>query len=800
MFPFLEISVRARLQEGWIKAKKTVIELNIFKQEESNDRQIQYQRNATRVYLLLIIISVGIFAEYNLINTTLHRENIPDPSESAYQKLEKTYPSGVSCPCSLISISYSTFVTIKPEYHQLCSSYLISSTWIQYVYSGVANAIYILDFRFLANSHFQTLAMLCQQAKQTIDDNLAIFLQTQMVSSQVISQQSLESEIGARIDDWKLTLKSQFVRTIALILNTTLTNQLMNRLNIFFQSNVGGKKLIIEPRLYGTCNCAFDATCRTPMAIYQYDEQSNRYPVYTIPNFYLGCYLFDTLLLSTLECFYNESCMLGLDQFLDSSLRASLEFPALNDYHNSSTETIQMIVDDLMVVYWSSNISYTTYYSTCAPKSCRIEYNGRNTLFTVITIVLGISGGLSIGFKMLTLVILRLIEKLLNTNLALTISLHSIKRYLSCGDEKRMTNRFHFILVAITLAILYFSFTFSPRLVIVETKTPSLEVYERLAREHPDSLRCSCSQISIKYQSILNITTSFHPVCARNLIQELWIAYLLSNTDALGNLSRAYGYAGAAQVQGIGSVCKLCRDTVRDSVSQFLSSHMINTELFSSTVLSKRIQTTISDHRVTMPQLFINTFSLIREAMVTNKFMTTYSTNWIFSVPSDIAYGDVVHTVPVEYNGCNCGLSSECITDLSGVKIGCYIVEAMLRSTLECLYDQECIDKTHIVKPLNASVDLSRFPPNSTFRSVVDELMIENLTYDLSYVDYFSQCAPSSCIYSYVGKSNLIEGLTLLISLYGGLVIICRLIAVVLVKLLPCRSPRIESVPNEWHN
>ena len=797
----LRILVLTRLKQLKGTIKKLVIELNVFKRHQSTDRQTLYQRYATRLYLFLVFVAVGLVAQYNLINTTLHRETVLNPSESTYNKLEQTHSSGVSCPCSLISIPYSAFITIEPLYHQVCSSYLVSSTWIDYTYSGFAQAIYVYDYRFTASTQFRTLAMLCEQSRQTINDSLSIFLQTQLITSQVIPQQSLESEIYARIEDWKSSMISQFNHTIQLISASTLTNQLLNRLNIYFHTNVPQGKMIIEPRHYDDCSCAYTGTCRVSLGIYTYDDETDdRYKIVEVTNFYLGCYLLDALLLSTLECFYNQSCMMALDQYLDSLLRYNLTFPALDANVSPPDETIQSIIDHLTVVNWTSVVSYSHYYAKCAPSSCKIEYNGQNTVFIVITILLGICGGLSFGLKIFILIVLRLIEKFFETKFSFKVSCHSLKRCLTYADEKTMTNRLHFILLIITLGILYLTFALKPTMVIVETKTPSLAIYEDLARRHGDSLRCSCSEISIEYQFFLNITSTFHPLCTKNFAKGLWLVYLLINPILYRNVSVTYAYAGMGQLNALNSLCAICQDVVQNSLSQFLSSHLINAELLSPSALSQRIQTTINDQRIIMPKLFINIFSLIREMTIANRFMTTFSTNWIFSVPSDARDGDLAHTIPMIYDECNCALSSKCMTDLYGLKIGCYVVEALFQSTFQCLYDQTCIDATRTVQALDIHNDPSRFPVNSTFEVVVNELMIENLTHGLSYAEYFTRCAPSSCVYSYTGTSNLVDGLTILISLYGGLVIICRVIAVILAKLLPCRSTKVEPVQNTWDN
>ncbi len=54
----------------------------------------------------------------------------------------------------------------------------------------------------------------------------------------------------------------------------------------------------------------------------------------------------------------------------------------------------------------------------------------------------------------------------------------------------------------------------------------------------------------------------------------------------------------------------------------------------------------------------------------------------------------------------------------------------------------------------------------------------------MNYVKYFHQCAPSRCTYTTTDKINLSYAVTLFISLYGGLIIIFRLISSFLVNIL----------------
>ncbi|CAF1314945.1 unnamed protein product [Adineta steineri] len=173
--------------------------------------------------------------------------------------------------------------------------------------------------------------------------------------------------------------------------------------------------------------------------------------------------------------------------------------------------------------------------------------------------------------------------------------------------------------------------------------------------------------------------------------------------------------------------------------------------------------------------------------------MNTYGSSWIFADPSDniSTPGYTVHTIPVVEQGCDCGLTPKCTKEFFGIKYGCYVTEAFSQLPMACLYDAKCVDKSGNNNSLSNPGNSSRFSINTTYEALLSELMVENLIHDLDYEIYFSKCKPSLCIYK---KSNFKEGIIELISLYGGVAIICRLIAVILVKLIRRRSVEITPV------
>ncbi|CAF4107702.1 unnamed protein product, partial [Adineta steineri] len=159
------LTFRERLRLLKPALKKVIVELNTFQYFPHNDRQLQYQRYATRLYIFLIIISVTILAGYNLMDTSIHRHTVTNPSESQYLILEEDNPTDLICKCANISVSYSSFITIQPQLHQVCLSYLIKPEWMMHSDSQSWAAQNILDYRIAARKQFQTLAILCEQAK-----------------------------------------------------------------------------------------------------------------------------------------------------------------------------------------------------------------------------------------------------------------------------------------------------------------------------------------------------------------------------------------------------------------------------------------------------------------------------------------------------------------------------------------------------------------------------------------------------------------------------------------------------------
>ena len=143
-----------------------------------------------------------------------------------------------------------------------------------------------------------------------------------------------------------------------------------------------------------------------------------------------------------------------------------------------------------------------------------------------------------------------------------------------------------------------------------------------------------------------------------------------------------------------------------------------------------------------------------------------------------------------------------------GLLKGCIYVDDIFLSDLRCFFDQVCLDKfislynydlpsrpalpeaTRTIRALSTKIP-SRFSPNDTFDTIFNALMIEEWIIKGDFDRYYAECAPASCTYSYSQRLDIIYMATIILALFGGLVVILRL-------LVPIGVKSIDSAVTYW--
>ncbi len=380
-------------------------QLNIFTGELTVDVHRRYTGIiATRLYFLFIILSITILIIYTAVE--MHTQDIIvfKPSQAKFEDLQSNplYVSTLECPCRHISIPYDNFISVIPQFHQLCLSDFAAQSfrWMTVVFNPLASLKYAYDdFRIFIVPEFQSLFSLCTLANETLTDALTLFMSNTFASAHVQTRETIEKHANESLVRFRSSTPRTFVRMLDYvrqiaqgngIVSSILSNWHFLSLNITKRDH----SLWSEPRSYdnGHCSCGINATCTSPAFIGEW----------RVPGFLVGCYPLEALLQSTLECLYDVECIQKLKNMY---YRMNMTTRPLDSRRSTPHATVQSLIDELLIDRWETHIIYERYYAACEPLSCSYTTTERANLLYIISTVVGLFGGLSVVFKLITPVI-----------------------------------------------------------------------------------------------------------------------------------------------------------------------------------------------------------------------------------------------------------------------------------------------------------------------------------------------------------------------------------------------------------
>lgn len=123
-----------------------------------------------------------------------------------------------------------------------------------------------------------------------------------------------------------------------------------------------------------------------------------------LSGWYTGCWPSETLLLSTLEHFYNQTVLNRILNYVNSTTIDDL-FIALNTSENiifNANSTIEILVEELFIEMWTKQLNYTAYFNQCQLEICVFDTNERASFLYIFTSLLGLYGGLSVVLLFVT--------------------------------------------------------------------------------------------------------------------------------------------------------------------------------------------------------------------------------------------------------------------------------------------------------------------------------------------------------------------------------------------------------------
>jgi hypothetical protein len=353
--------------------KDFFLNLNVF-ESSTDDDQIQDARQrriyiiASRIYFIILISILIIVGIVSSLVRQITIVTVQNPSIDQFMDL----PYDANCPCSRSSIPYEEFISIEVGFQQICSSDFISDRWIKTI-SSDANSTYFdpQDFRTYGSAQFQALADFCRLSATTAQQEINSYISNSLFSSQVVFPDVLVIQITIFIAQLRMKMSNDFEVQLQLIRKMTMGNRLISGLqtnNIQIYENIGNSLMRIYP-----------------------------YPIQ-----------------------YQDSngsicdCTLVVDYFSTTE-----RFTAMNSNESSrfnSNSMVQSLLDNLMIEYWIENVSYSAYYSQCAPIVCTYTKSERNSFVFVLTQLISILGGMKILLGFIIPFPIRSMQRLRNTD------------------------------------------------------------------------------------------------------------------------------------------------------------------------------------------------------------------------------------------------------------------------------------------------------------------------------------------------------------------------------------------------
>ncbi|CAF0767197.1 unnamed protein product [Adineta steineri] len=762
----------------WIK------HLNLFKSQKNQIiNTAERQRIITRIYLVFLTNSIVILILFTWMNNETVTVNVPNPSLATYKHLQNLYPNVLKCPCLNVTTPYNKFMSVSPTFHQICSSEFVSETWITALFSLDSIESFALQYGEISTfplwygldgRHFRLLSTLCQLANETIIDAIHSFDIQFLIGLNVLTELDFNAQTETTFNQFIQSLISNF----DLLVNMThLFTQVDQPYTTFDNSNLtvsstidnitNQQSLRVTFNLTGiqdtnstsgNCICASNPNCQSsvipPDWIQSNYEYSEHYPSnHIIPGMIQGCFTIDTLLLSSLECYYLHSCLSILYNLLSGlfhDYEYDLEWSPINPliYNSSSSHffpntSLSLIINEMLIEQWNPLSSFEHYYESCAPIYCSYTYTTHTITFIAMIIKLvSTIGGLILILRLITPQLVKFVYKILtrhtrrqdqeiNSNLfnRIKIFLCNTMRFLSvtlinlnifpkrsfanninhmkAQHLGRLSTRLYIVLLIIVIAILSLYTIIQPQILTKSFSQPSFKTYNDLLTHHSSTIQCPCSSISSTYNQFINIEPIFHQICSSSFISDEWRTYITK--DLVSDLSiyniQDYRRFITPHLQFLSGLCGLSIQSVNDSINQFLSSTLVTVELLSETSFRTQIDLLIKQSKSNAPITFTRLLSLIRTINHGNAIISSYGTNFEFIDPWKDLNLSMAITHAITYdNECSCALISNCTTQanfinenslemlpIKGLKIGCTPSESFLSSTLECFYDLSCI-------------------------------------------------------------------------------------------------------------
>ncbi|CAF4922381.1 unnamed protein product, partial [Rotaria socialis] len=625
------------LRTTYTYCRVKLISLNLFNSRSTDPTKLYHEILSTRLFILLFGVSLIILTTYTSFSPRMTTENIQSPSLSDYEQLQKQYSDTLQCLCAKMSIPYYRFTNIEASFHQVCSSYFTSQEWIDFLLKNGDRNLWPMDVRTSLSAMWYLIAILCDHSVQFFYHAFLEFEVSFIISSTVLSEERIHINIQEAVKEIQQTASNSFLLPLTTIQQITQINGIMAGTLINYDISESKQPLesfedvqVIANKYLrngstNNCSCLDRESCPMPGGIYLYDvwatdgffDLNILVPNATFPGLVVDCLPLQMTFASSLECFYNQTC---LDTLL-STYSTMFDVEILNQSLPSRfplTTSIDSIVRELFVENFHIQASYNSYFNACAPVHCSYNRARRFNSIYIITTLIALYGGLNAAFYIITPYLI---------DLLLFVKERIFRRDRPQRDENdpfdilrgRISTWLYVTLLTTTMTFITVFTMNASYWTTVTIYSPSEKQYEALYQQYPDTIRCPCTSISNPYESFVQVTLRQHQVCESYFIQPWWYESFDSSLNSSIFISSYF--------RTLSMLCDITKTTLDDAIRQFSSTTFVSSHVRQKQFIVLQTDQLFSVLKSSVITEFNTIIALINEVLHTNQYISGRQTN-----------------------------------------------------------------------------------------------------------------------------------------------------------------------------
>ncbi|CAF1263473.1 unnamed protein product [Adineta ricciae] len=300
-------------------------------------------------------------------------------------------------------------------------------------------------------------------------------------------------------------------------------------------------------------------------------------------------------------------------------------------------------------------------------------------------------------------------------------------------QHQRYATILYVLLLILAMYIILFTVFVYPQTEAVTILYITLSLFNQLRSDHDETLSCPCLATFIAYENFVLNNLSIDRLCSSIFVSEQWIQslYVPVASSFLMIYFRTTAYS---QFKLLAAFCILAQEMISQVLTDINYQQLVSIELLTKDNVHSQVAENIK---------------LMRIIAQSNSLTSALNTNAHFSITAidnlQFTIARIRRCLSIQKPDTPLSSTTSNISNvIDGFFSGCTVLDGLLVSTLDCLYNPQCLEQlTSYFPDLNQTSNFtnSHLSPNhqsSSFYERLSDLFIQNWSSTINYSKYFN--------------------------------------------------------------